>query len=70
MKKQIFPLFFCFIRELNLHILLTFSLYLPIRPYLTHHPPRAFKASEVYMQSLLHSSNSGSAAECLLTESK
>ncbi len=35
---QFVPFFFCFIRELNPHPLLTFSLYPPIRPYLTHHP--------------------------------
>jgi len=39
--EENFPFFFCFIRELNPHPLLTFSLYPPIRPYCTHHPPRA-----------------------------
>ena len=54
---QFFPFIFCFIRELNLYSPLTFSLilransnpilplifslYPPIRPYLTHHPPSA-----------------------------
>jgi hypothetical protein len=36
--SAIFAFFFCFIRELNPHPLLTFSLYPPIRPYLKHHP--------------------------------
>jgi len=37
-RQRNFCPFFCFIRELNPHPLLTFSLYPPIRPYLTHHP--------------------------------
>jgi len=37
-KTAQFCFLFCFIRELNPHPLLTFSLYPPIRPYLTHHP--------------------------------
>ncbi len=37
--KQILAFLFCFTRELNLYPPLTFSLCLPIHPYLTHHPP-------------------------------
>ena len=43
MTKQIFAFLFCFTRELNPYTPLTFSLCLPIHPYITHqsptHPP-------------------------------